>query len=108
MTEKEIDTGLLSGAVDMVAAITILASAVIPVRWDFLLYFGIVVILKAAWDYVQLRTWMNPIGAIDLASGIIILLLYFGINNSLFFLVGLVQLVKGGFALTNALTEGIG
>jgi hypothetical protein len=103
----ETDTGFIAGSIDMIAALTILVSAVFPVRGDFLLYFGIIVILKAVWHYYRFPTWANPMGTIDLLSGVVIILLYFGISNSLFFVIGLVQLVKGGFAITSALTSGM-
>ena len=94
------ETGIIFGSIDVVAALAILISTIIVIWGDFLLIMGVLLIVKALFNYHKFPTPLNPMAGLDILSAIILFLLYFGISNSLFFIIGLLQLIKGGFALT--------
>lgn len=98
------DRGIVVGSLDIVAAITIIAGVFVPVTTDFTIAFGVLMIIKAIWNYAKFPTPLNPVAGLDLLSGIILIFLYFGISYSLFFIIGIFELIKGGFSLTIGLT----
>lgn len=101
----ETDTGLIYGAIDITSALTIIFSVVITVWGDFLIVLVVLLVVKAILNYHKFPTLLNPMAGLDIVSAVILILLYFGISNSLFFVVGIFQLLKGGFSFTVGITS---
>jgi hypothetical protein len=101
----ETDTGLIYGSIDIAAALTMIFSTIITVWGDFMIFLVILLAIKAILNYHKFPTPLNPMAGLDVLSIVVLLLLYFGINNSLFFVVGIFQLIKGGFSFTIGITS---
>ncbi len=94
----ETDTGIIYGSIDIIAALFIIFSAFVSVWGDFLIILTVLLIVKAILNYHKFPTPLNPVAALDIITALILVLLYFGMSYSIFFVVGMFELVKGGFA----------
>ena len=81
----------------MVAAGALIFGWAFPTSGEFFFYFGIIMMLKAGFNFYRFRH-LNPVPWLDVLAGICLLLVFFSIKSSLFLLIGLLLLVKGLFA----------
>ena len=90
------DTGMITGFLDMVAAATIFIGTWFPTSGDFFFAFGILMLLKAVFNFCRFRH-LNPVPWLDIIAGTAIILMSGPISPAK--LCTVLELVKGLFAL---------
>ncbi|MBI2547345.1 MAG: DUF308 domain-containing protein [Candidatus Aenigmarchaeota archaeon] len=95
----------LLAILDVISGVLLLFSFV-PFVYNILFYLGVIIIVKGAWtvfDSLHKNIYFDGLGWIDIMSGAVMLLLFFGWPISFGWLFGILILVKGLWSVLNAM-----
>ena len=94
---------LLLGVLDMLAGIALAVSGLVPMQASaFVLWIGILVALKGIFSYISAALndfWFDILGIIDIAVGILLFSVYFGVVFGFFFWIGLILVIKAFWSI---------
>ncbi|MBI1978731.1 MAG: DUF308 domain-containing protein [Candidatus Aenigmarchaeota archaeon] len=93
------------GIVDVIAG-SLLALNFVSFFHTLLFYFGVIILVKGMWTLVM--RWRNKIyfdvtNWVDVLSGAIMLLIYFGVSTPFSWILGLAIIIKGLWSMITAM-----